>query len=289
MLPTTPESLLPLVLDAMSRQPDARGRELVGGLVEHLHRFILEHRVTEAEFEYALDYIVRIGQSTGPTKNEAVLVADLLGVSSLVALLNNANPQGASDAALLGPFWRANAPWKQPGESIAAPGTPGMPLEVRGVVEDVAGQPIAGAVVDVWQSSPAGLYENQDESQPDMNLRGRFETDSAGRFFFRSVRPAGYPVPVDGPGGDLLRAQGRQPYRPAHLHLMVSKPGYKVLVTQVFADDSEHLNSDPTFGVTERLVGRFEVADGPSGPLASLAHRLTLIRGETVFPKPPIP
>jgi catechol 1,2-dioxygenase len=289
MLPTSPESLLPLVHEAMSNQPDPRARALIGGLVEHLHRFVLEHRVTEPEFEYALDYIVRIGQATGPAKNEAVLVADLLGVSSLVALLNNANPQGASDAALLGPFWRANAPWKQPGDSIAAPGTPGMPLEARGVVEDVAGQPIGGAVVDVWQASPAGLYENQDEGQPDMNLRGRFETDSAGRFHFRSVQPAGYPVPVDGPGGDLLRAQGRQPYRPAHIHLMVSKPGYKVLVTQVFADDSEHLKTDPTFGVTERLVGRFEVADGPSGPVASLAHRLTLIRGETVFPKPPIP
>ena len=290
MLPTSPESLLPLVLSAMSQQADPRGHALVAGLTAMLHRFVIEHRVTEAEFEYALEFLVRIGQATDATRNEAVLVADLLGVSSLVALQNNVDVHGVSDAALLGPFWRADAPRREPGESIAAPGTPGLPLEASGTVEDVAGQPIAGATVDVWQASPAGLYENQDEGQPDMNLRGRFTTDTAGSFRFRSVRPAGYPVPTDGPGGVLLRAQGRHPYRPAHLHFMVSKPGYKVLVTQVFADDSEHLESDPTFGVTERLVGRFAVGEDASGAaVARLSHRLTLIAGPTVFPKPPIP
>lgn len=289
MLPSSPESLLPIVLAAMSGQTPGRSRELIEALTTTLHRFVLAHQVSEAEFEFALDYIVRIGQGTDATKNEAVLVADLLGVSSLVALLNNVHPSGSSDAALLGPFWRAGAPRLAAGESIAAAGTPGMPLEARGTVADAAGHPIAGATVDVWQASPKGLYENQDETQPDMNLRGRFATDEAGRFHFRSVRPAGYPVPTDGPGGELLSAQQRQPYRPAHLHFMVSKPGYKVLVTQVFADDSEHLGSDPTFGVTERLVGRFEVVATEGGDVARLEHRLTLLPGETVFPKPPIP
>jgi catechol 1,2-dioxygenase len=295
MLPTTPESLLPIVLDAMSRQP-ARGRELVGALTALLHRFVLEHHVTEAEFEYAVDFVVRIGQATNASHNEGVLVADLLGLSQLVALLNNAQANGESDATLLGPFWRAHAPHLPSGATIAAPGTPGMLLEVHGHVVGAAGEPVAGATVDVWQASPAGLYENQDEAQPDMNLRGRFETDAEGAFFFRSVRPAGYAVPTSGPGGDLLRAQHRHPNRPAHLHFMVSKPGFKVLVTQVFADDSENLESDPTFGVTQRLVGHFEVVEparsgmpnGEGRGLARLTQRLTLIPGEMVLPKAPI-
>lgn len=289
MLPTSPESLLPIVLASMSAQPEGRDRRLVEALTTALHRFVLEHRVTEAEFERALDVLVQIGQATGPTKNEAVLMADLLGVSSLVALLNNTNVHGESDAALLGPFWRAESPRLASGASIASTDTPGMPLEVRGRVVDSRGEPVSGATVDVWHASPIGLYENQDESQPDMNLRGRFETDADGAFFFRSVRPAGYPVPTDGPGGVLLRAQRRHPYRPAHLHFMVSKPGFKVLVTQVFADDSEHLESDPTFGVTERLVGRFEVVERDGRPLAQIAHRLTLVEGEMALPKAPIP
>lgn len=289
MLPTSPETLLAAVLAAMAKQPPGRARDLIEALTTTLHRFVREQHVTEAEFEFALEYLVEIGQSTGADKNEAVLVADLLGVSSLVAFVNNTNAQGESDSALLGPFWRAEAPRLESGASIASPGTPGVPLAVRGVVNDSHGQPVSGATVDAWQASPSGLYENQDESQPDMNLRGRFVTDADGAFFFRSVRPAGYPVPTDGPGGVLLRAQRRHPYRPAHLHFMVSKPGFKVLVTQVFADDSEHLESDPTFGVTERLVGRFEVVDQDGQPTAQLFHRLTLVDGEMVFPKAPIP
>ena len=292
MLPSSPESLLPIVLAAMSRQAPGRSRQLIEALTRSLHGFVRDHRVSEAEFEFALDYVVRLGQATNATKNEAVLVADLLGLSSLVALQNNASENDASDAALLGPFWRADSPRLASGASIAAPGTPGMPLDVHGEVVDASGQPVAAATVDVWQASPNGLYENQDEGQPDMNLRGRFTTDDGGRFHFRSVRPAGYPVPTDGPGGELLRAQSRHPYRPAHLHFMVSKAGYKVLVTQVFADDSEHLHSDPTFGATERLVGRFDVVGsegGEGGERARLAHRLTLLAGETVFPRAPIP
>ncbi|HSI56116.1 MAG TPA: catechol 1,2-dioxygenase, partial [Ideonella sp.] len=194
-----------------------------------------------------------------------------------------------SDAALLGPFWRANAPRLPAGASIAAPGTPGTPLEARGRVRDEQGRPVAGATVDVWQAAPNGLYENQDGQQPDMNLRGRFETDAQGGFFFRSVRPAGYPVPTDGPCGELLRAQRRHPYRPAHLHFMVSKPGFKVLITQVFADDSEHLESDPVFGVTQCLVGQFERSQRDGQPLALLAHEFTLLEGEMRLPHAPIP
>ena len=290
-LPTTPESLLPLVLRAMQHTPNARLRDLVCGLTAHLHRFVLEQRVSEAEFEQAVAFLVGIGQATGEKKNEVILAADLLGVSTLVALLNNpAGDEGAfSHAALLGPFWRAHAPLCAAGDNIARAGTPGMPLEVSGMVFGADGRPLAGATVDVWQASPVGLYDIQDEQQPDMNLRGRFVTDAEGRYNFRSVRPAGYPVPTDGPCGDLLRAQQRHPFRPAHLHFMVSSPGHKVLITQVFADDSEHLASDPVFGVTAPLVGRFEVRRHDGNEVATLAHDFHLSAGEMVFPHPPIP
>jgi catechol 1,2-dioxygenase len=287
-LPSTPASLLPWVLQAMQHTSDARLHLLVTSLVRHLHAFVEETSLTEREFEVALDFINRTGQASCDTHNEAVLVADLLGVSSMVALQNNADQHGLSDAALLGPFWRAQAPVLQAGANIAAPGTPGAPLEVRGCVRDEQGRPLAGACVDVWQASPAGLYENQDAAQPPMNLRGRFSTDAEGRFFFRSVRPGAYPVPVGGPGGDLLRAQGRQPMRPAHLHFMVSSPGCKVLVTQVYPHDDPHLVDDPTFGVTQRLVGRYApVSDAPDA-VVRLDHDFSLLPGETVFPAPPI-
>ena len=256
-------------------------------LTRHLHAFVQEVKLTEEEFEQALEFIVAIGHATGEKKNEVVLAADILGISSVVALQNNQDPHGESPAALLGPFWRANSPACAPGDDIARSGTPGMPLAVTGTVRDAKGQPVADATVDVWQASPVGLYENQDPAQEDMNLRGRFTTDAEGRFHFRSVRPAGYPVPTDGPCGVLLRAQQRHPNRPAHLHFMVSKPGHKVLVTQVFADDDENLESDPTFGVTRRLIGRFALA--PDGQTATLQYDFQLEPGEMKFPRPPIP
>lgn len=284
---TTPASVLGIALDAMARTPDPRLREVMASLTRHLHAFVQEVGLNEDEFEQALEFIVAIGQATGEKKNEVVLAADILGVSTLVALQNNQDPQGESPAALLGPFWRANAPDCQCGDSIARSGTPGTPLEVSGVVRDAQGRPLADAMVDVWQASPVGLYENQDPSQEDMNLRGRFRTDSDGRYHFRSVRPAGYPVPTDGPCGVLLRAQQRHPNRPAHLHFMVSKPGHKVLVSQVYADDDENLESDPTFGVTRRLIGNYAMQ--PDGARATLTYDFALEPGEMKFPRPPIP
>lgn len=283
---TDADSVLPAALAAIERTPDPRLRELLAALTRHLHAFVSEVRLTEDEFEHALGFLVDIGQATSATKNEVVLAADLFGVSTQVALMN-ARASGESDAALLGPFWRKDSPACVCGDSIARAGTPGIPLAVSGTVRDAAGRPVAGACVDVWQAAPTGLYENQDPDQPDMNLRGRFMTDEQGRYHFSTVRPAGYPVPTDGPCGALLAAQRRHPNRPAHLHFMVSKPGHRLLVTQVFADNDENLDSDPVFGVTRSLVGRFQLAaDGTS---ATLAHDFTLQPGELKFPRPPIP
>lgn len=296
-LPNTPASILPLVLQAMSRTPDTRLRELMAALTRHLHAFVIETQVTEPEFERAVKFIIDMGKATNEKTNEVILASDLLGLSTLIAVLNNpADPsnthalaEAASHAALLGPFWRANAPFCEAGENIVRSPTPGMPLEVRGVVYDKNKQPVPDATVDVWHASPVGLYENQDEHQVDMNLRGKFKTDAQGAYFFKTVRPSGYPVPTDGPCGELLRAQLRHPNRPAHLHFMVSTPGHKVMVTQVFDDGDNNLTSDPVFGVLAPLVSHFEEIEVDGHTQARLTHDFYLIEGEMSFPHPPIP
>jgi len=293
----TVDNLTQQVQAVMAQIPDPRLRQVSGSLVNHLHAFIREVRPTGAEFEAACVFLVALGQSTSERKNEVILASDILGASTLITLLNDEHPtaepaSAKTDAALLGPFWRAGAPEFQNGQNIARgleASDPAQSLRVSGTVRNVAGDPVEGAVVDVWQASPIGLYENQDDEQPDMNLRGRFRSDAQGRYHFLSVRPAGYPVPVDGPCGDLLRAQRRDPYRPAHVHFMVSKPGHQVLVTQVFADDDVRLATDVTFSVVQSLVGRFERSADTDAPGYNLQYDLVLQAGEMVFPTPPLP
>lgn len=284
---TSPESILEIALAAMQSTEDQRLKTLVASLTRHLHQFVLENQLTDSEFERALQFIVGIGQATGKNTNEVVLAADILGVSSLVATINNLDLDGGSYAALLGPFWRKDAPLCAWGENISRTDLGGQAMEVRGLVLDESKQPITSAIVDVWHSSPVGLYENQDELQADMNLRGRFETNENGEFFFRTIRPAGYPVPTNGPCGELLRAQKRHPNRPAHIHFMISKSGYKVLITQVFDSMDKNLESDPVFGVSRQLVGNF-LTDANTGT-CQLNHSFVLQAGEMVFPAPPIP
>jgi catechol 1,2-dioxygenase len=271
----------------MQSTEDQRLKTLVCSLTQHLHQFVLENQLTELEFEQALQFIVGIGQATGKNTNEVVLAADILGVSSLVSTINNLNLDGGSHAALVGPFWRNNSPLCSWGDNISRSNLGGQAMEVRGRILDESKKPIASAVVDVWQSSPTGFYENQDERQVDMNLRGRFETNENGEFFFKTVRPSGYPVPTNGPCGDLLRAQNRHPNRPAHIHFMISKPDYKVLITQVFDSTDQNLESDPVFGVSQQLVGEY-LTDDVTG-ICKLKHSFVLQAGEMVFPAPPIP
>jgi catechol 1,2-dioxygenase len=284
------------VESAMAQTPDPRLREVMAALVRHAHAFLREVRPTEDEFEAGMRFLVDIGQASTDTKNEVVLFADVIGVSTLVGLLNNPVGCGQTAAALLGPFWRLNAPNCRNGDSIARSESPGLPLFVSGTVKDLEGRPIEGASVDVWQASPVGLYENQDPEQENMNLRGLFTTAADGGFRFRSVRPAGYPVPVDGPVGDLLRAQVRHPYRPAHIHFMITRPGFKTLVTQIFADDADNLETDVTFSVIRSIVGHYALREsGPApaadvtGPFYTLNYDFTLEPGEMRIPIPPIP
>jgi catechol 1,2-dioxygenase len=224
-------------------------------------------------------------------------MAGSLGVSSLVCLLNNGNKgQTETAASMLGPFWRLNSPRTENGGSIVRSPTPGPALFVNGRVEDGDGQPIVGAIVDVWQSSPEGLYENQDPNQAEMNLRGQFTTDAQGRFSFRSVKPAGYPIPVDGPVGDLIRAVKRpHNYRPAHVHFLIYKPGFKTLISQIYVDDDPLLDSDVQFGVTKALIGNYVRHENEKPPAAdvggawySLDYTFGMEPGEAKLPRAPI-
>ncbi|HEY4985548.1 MAG TPA: dioxygenase [Bradyrhizobium sp.] len=280
----------------MEQTSDPRLREIMVSLVKHLHGFIRDVRLTEAEFREAAAILGELGELSTDTHNEIVLMAGSLGVSSLVCLLNNGD-QGNSETAqsLLGPFWRLNSPRVENGGRIVRSETPGVPLFVHARVVDPAGDPVAAAEVDVWHASPVGLYENQDPEQADMNLRGKLTTDAAGRFWFRSVMMVGYPIPTNGVVGRLLAQQHRHPYRPAHLHALIFKPGFKVLISQVYDPADPHIDSDVQFGVTKALIGNFVRHDEPhptendvGTPWYSLDHVYKMEAGEAVLPRPPI-
>lgn len=288
VLATNPEALLAVVLATNRSTDNERLRRILDGLIRHLHAFALEVDLTPRELEVGLDFLVAIGQASGAKKHEGILMADVLGLSTLVQLQDarHALAAGGTEPALVGPFWRANQPIRAHGERICTDDTPGARLRVSGRVVSLDGMAIAGARVETWQASPKGLYENQDETQASMNLRGRFETDAEGRFSFESVRPAGYPVPVDGPTGVLLRAQGRHAMRPAHLHFIVIAPGHKVLATQYFDAEDPHAYDDVVFGAVGSLLRRFE-PDGEGG--YSLDVELRLEPGASEIPHCPLP
>jgi protocatechuate 3,4-dioxygenase beta subunit len=289
------EDVTDAVLDAVKNTADPRLREILTALVMHLHAFAHDVQLTEDEFEQAVQYVVRLGQKTTETHNEAVLMSGSLGFSTLICLLNNGNKgQTETTANLLGPFWRMNSPRTESGASIVRSPTAGPALFVDCWIKDTNGKPIEGAEVDVWHSSPEGFYEQQDPSQAEMNLRGKFTTDAQGRFSFRSVKPAGYPIPIDGPVGDLVRATGRHHYRPAHLHFLIFKDGFKTLISQVYVNDDPRLDSDVQFGVTRALVGNYVRHDGAApapdvqGEWYSLGQTFVMEPGKSRLPKPPI-
>jgi len=295
MIIRTQEDVTGAVLSEIARAGDPRFREIMSSLVRHLHAFAREMKLTEAEFQAAASYIAAIGQKSSDTHNEAVLMAGSLGLSTLVCLLNNGNHGSTETTAnLLGPFWRADSPATENGASIVRSPTPGEPIFVNAWIKDPQGQPVAGAEVDVWHSSTEGYYENQDPVQADMNLRGKFSSDADGHIAFRSIKPAGYPIPVDGPVGDLLRAQGRANMRRPSAFL-IYKPGFKTHISQVYTDDDPHLETDSQFGVTRTLIGHYVRHDKEPAPRRMLpAHG---IRSTTPFgiepgiakwPRPPI-
>jgi catechol 1,2-dioxygenase len=289
------EDVTPAVVEAYSNIPDPRLREIVTALVKHLHAFAREVHLTEKEFEQACGVIARLGQMTTDKHNEVVLMSGSLGFSSLICLLNNGN-NGMTEttANLLGPFWRMNSPRTESGGSIVRSPTPGPAIFVDCWLKDQKGNPIEGAEVDIWHSSPEGFYEQQDPKQAPMNLRGKFTTDKEGHFSFRSVKPAGYPIPIEGPVGDLLRVAERHNFRPAHLHFLIFKQGFKTLISQIYSPDDPKLETDVQFGVTRALIGDYRrhegkaPADDVEGEWYSLQQEFVMEPGEARLPRPPI-
>lgn len=292
----SPEGLTAAVLAVMQRTPDPRLREIMVALVRHLHGFVTDVGLTEDEFRTATALINEIGKTTHEAHNEAVLMAGSLGVSSLVNLLNNPERDGRRPSqSLLGPFWRMNSPPTENGGSLLRSETPGPALFFNARIIGPDGAPVSGAEVDVWHSSTVGLYENQDESQAEMNLRGKFTTDADGRFWFRSIKPVGYPIPTDGLVGRMLAAQGRHPFRPAHVHALAFKSGYKTMISQVYIAGDEYLDTDVQFAVTRDLLGGLTRHDEPHptakdvvAPWYSLDHTFVMEAGEARLPRPPI-
>ena len=295
MIIKSQEDVTPAVLEAYSHIEDPRLREIVAALVKHLHAFARDVRLTEEEFYAAAQFVARMGQMTNDTHNEVVLMAGSLGFSPLICLLNNGNKgQTETTANMLGPFWRMNSPRTENGGSIVRSPTPGPAIIVNCQVKDQKGKPIVGAEVDVWHSSPEGFYEQQDPKQAFMNLRGKFTTDARGHFGFRSVKPAGYPIPIDGPVGDLVRAGKRHHFRPAHLHFLIFKEGFKTLISQIYSNDDGRLETDVQFGVTRALIGNYVRHDGAApapdvtGEWYSLDQTFVMEPGKSRLPKPPI-
>ena len=261
------ERLLSDVLAAFANTPNQRLRELTSALIRHLHDFASEVKLTEEEWMTAIQFLTATGQTCTESRQEFILLSDILGVSSLVDRMNYRGLAGSTENTLLGPFYQLGSPKRANGDSLIETADAGVRLQVSGVVRSVDGRPLADATLDVWQTASNGLYAQQDASQDPNNLRGIFTTGADGRYEFVTVRPVDYPVPVDGPVGKLLDAAGRQPVRPAHIHIIVSAPGHYTLTTHFFDSESPRLDSDPVFGVRESLVRKFEKR--PDGTLAT--------------------
>jgi hydroxyquinol 1,2-dioxygenase len=248
-------SITAAVLERFAATPDPRLRRILDSLVRHLHDFVREVEPSFSEWSAAVEYLTRTGQTCSPTRQEFILLSDTLGVSMLVDAINHRLPAGATETTVLGPFYVADAPEVANGAEIS-PHLPGERLYVEGSVAGADGTTLPGAVVDVWHSDRDGFYDVQGASG-ELSARARLRTDAQGRFSFWTVQPALYPIPDDGPVGDLLRATKRHPYRPAHVHFMIAHPGYETLVTHIFVAGDPYLDSDAVFGVKRSLIREF--------------------------------
>ena len=230
-------------------------------LVNHLHAFIKDVELTEEEWAAAISFLTRSGQICSDTRQEFILLSDILGVSMLVDAINHRQPEGATETTVFGPFHVDGAPERQMGDSISLDGK-GETCLFEGRVLDLDGNPVEGALIDVWSDNEDGFYDVQQPGvQPPFNNRGIFRTGADGRYAFRGIRPVSYPIPHDGPAGQLLDALGRHPWRPAHMHFMVTAPGYRRVITHLFVSGDPYLESDAVFGVKASLITPFERVD----------------------------
>jgi len=253
------------VLQRLAGTKDPRLHHVAQSLVKHLHGFVRDVEPSFEEWQAAINFLTRIGQMCDGKRQEFILLSDTLGVSMLVDAINHRMPEDATPTTVLGPFYVESAPELPLGAEVAR-AIKGEALHVSGCISTAGGGPITGAIVDIWHSDEDGHYDVQCTDQPDANLRARFRTDSEGRFHFWTLTPTSYPVPDDGPVGELLRATGRHPMRPAHVHFMIAAPGHETLVTQVFAAGDPFLDSDAVFGVKQELIAEFTQHPPGKGP-----------------------
>lgn len=268
----TSDNITQAFVNYMAPDTNPRLREVMTALASHLHDFAREVHLTHAEWNVAIDILTRAGQITTKERNEFVLLSDVMGLSSLVDMINSA--PGATTSSVLGPFHVLGAPDLAYGGDMRGDNS-GETLIVSGILRDTDGNPIAGAVLDIWQTADNALYSSQDPAQDEYNLRARQTTGADGRYLFSTIRPVSYKVPVDGPVGDLLNATGRDAWRPSHLHFIVTAPGYRTLVTEVFPVGDPYLDQDAVFGVREDLIMVYTPVDRADLP-ADLAARDTL-------------
>jgi catechol 1,2-dioxygenase len=241
----------------MGKEADPRLRQVMASLVEHLHAFIKDVEPSEAEWEVVIDFLTETGQICSDARQEFILLSDVLGVSMLVDAINNRRPRGATENTVLGPFHVKGAPERALGDSITLDGK-GEACLFSGRVLDLEGQPVAGASLDIWSDNEEGFYDVQQPAiQPAMNNRGIFRTDREGRYWFRGIKPVCYPIPNDGPVGKLLGLLERHPYRPAHMHFLVSADGFDRVATHIFVAGDPYLESDAVFGVKDSLIVEF--------------------------------
>jgi hydroxyquinol 1,2-dioxygenase len=254
----TEDDITAEALQRFSQTPDPRLRQIVVGLLKHLHAFVKEVELTEAEWFQAIEILTEAGRMCSDKRQEFILFSDTLGVSMVVDLINHRKPDGATESTVFGPFHRLGAPELPEGGNIARLDKTGTPTLVGGRVLDLDGAPIEGALLDVWQTQSSGLYDSQDASlEGALHMRGRFRTDSEGRYLIRTVLPVNYPIPSDGPVGAMLRATGRHPWRPAHIHFVVSADGHEPVTTHIFDRRDEYLGTDAVFAVKDSLVCDF--------------------------------
>lgn len=265
--PTSASEITRAAIASFDHTPDARLREIMRALVKHLHAFASEVKLTEDEWLKAIQILTRTGHITDDKRQEFILWSDALGMSMLVDALAHPNASGATESTVLGPFWTPDAPQRDYGELLyEEPG--GTPALVRGTVRSTRGEPIPGAKVDVWQNGDDGLYTVQNEELPEAHLRGVYTTRDDGSYAFVGVRPVPYTIPHDGPVGAMLDAVERHPWRPAHIHMIVTAPGYQRLQTHIFDSASKYLDSDAVFAVKQSLLREFQprTPDDPQTP-----------------------
>ncbi len=251
------------VLEKLEGARDPRFKEIMSSLIRHLHAFIRETELTEKEWMTGIQFLTETGEKCDDKRQEYILLSDTLGVSMLVDAINHRKPGGATETTVLGPFYVSGAK-DMPMWADIAGDAPGEPAYVSGRVLDVNGKPIAGAVLDVWQTDGEGFYDVQRPGGNEHYARGRFTTGADGRYGLRTVKPVSYPIPTDGPVGKMLLGMGRHPYRPAHVHVIATAPGYERVATHLFVEGDEYLDSDAVFGVKHSLVVDFR--DHPAGP-----------------------